>query len=72
MRPEKRQDFRVFETTTRTGETRWEIKTGGKNGDNVTTCRTLSEAQRQAQCLNLDPYYFDRMNLVKKTKTIVK
>ena len=72
MNASKRQDYRIFETSNTAGDARWEIKIGGKNGLGVTTCRSLAEAEQQACQLNIDPFYFDRINLVKKTKSIVK
>ena len=72
MKATKRQDYRVFEIVTSAGDVRWTIKTGGINGHRVTTCRSLEEAESQAVQLNLDPYYFDRKSLVKKSKSITK
>jgi hypothetical protein len=70
MKRSKCNDYRVFETTNRNGDARWEVKSGGVDGTRITTCHTPEQANEQAAQLNLDPWHFDRINLVKKTKSI--
>lgn len=60
MRPTNRNDYRVLETTRRTGEQVWKVTVGG--GLVVSTCTTLAQAQELAKNLNLDPWFLDRGN----------
>ena len=60
MRPENRNDYRVTETTRRTGEQVWKVTVG--SGLVVSTCTTLSRAQELAKNLNADPWFLDRGN----------
>jgi hypothetical protein len=55
-----RQDFKVYEEQTRSGKTLWRIKTGGINGDVVTSCSTNEQANYFAFKLNQDPWFMNR------------
>ena len=60
MRPENRNDYRVTETTRRTGEQVWKVTVGGSLV--VSTCTTFAKAQELAKNLNSDPWFLDRGN----------
>jgi len=55
-----RNDFRVFEEVTTQGKTMWRVRSGGKRGDCVSSCNSLSEATELAKNLNIDPWFLDR------------
>jgi len=55
-----RNDFRVFEEVTTRGKTMWRVRSGGKGGDCVSSCNSLSEATVLAKNLNIDPYFLER------------
>lgn len=57
MRTEKRNDYRVIETTRQTGEQVWKVIVGG---DSITTCNTQERAEYLAKNLNSDPWFLDR------------
>lgn len=60
MRRENRNDYRVTETTRRTGEQVWKVTVGGSLV--VSTCTTFARAQELAKNLNADPWFLDRGN----------
>ena len=59
MRPNKRSDYRVIETTRQNGKQVWKVIVGGES---VTTCNTQERADYLAKNLNLDPWFLDRGN----------
>ena len=59
MQTNKRNDYKVIETTRRTGEQVWKVTVGG---DPITTCTTFEQAEQLAKNLNLDPWFLDRGN----------
>ena len=60
MKAHMRNDYKVYEETNRKGEPVWRIRTGGINGDTVTTSKSKEAAIEQAQNLNIDPYFYER------------
>ena len=60
MTKRMRNDYKVYEETNRKGELVWRIRTGGAEGDTVTTAKSKEAAIEQAQNLNIDPYFYDR------------
>jgi hypothetical protein len=55
-----RNDFKVYEEETMTGNIIWRIRSGGKRGDVATNCKTEKEANEIARQLNLDPWFLHR------------
>lgn len=55
-----RNDFKVYEEKDKQDRKIWRIRSGGRNGDVATHCRSVNEANEVARQLNLDPWYLSR------------
>jgi hypothetical protein len=59
-----KNDFKVYEEKNIWGNTVWKVRSGGRKGDVATVANNRETAERFAQELNRDPWFFDRGNTV--------
>ena len=59
-----RNDFKVYQGKNKAGDIVWQVRSGGSKGDVATIANDRETAERFAQELNQDPWFFDRGNTV--------